>query len=145
MKVLHIVASPRTDASNSMRISETFLGALTAGLAECEVEVLDLFNEDLPAMAGDNIETKYTLLQGKPIDHNHVESWQAIERLIARFLAADAYVISTPMWNFGIPYALKYFIDSVVQPGYLFKFNEAHIPVGLVHGKTMGCVTTRGS
>ena len=26
------------------------------------------------------------------------------------------------MWNFGIPYALKYYIDAIVQPGYLFQY-----------------------
>jgi FMN-dependent NADH-azoreductase len=145
MKILHIVATPRTDASNSLRFSELFLGAVRQGRSDVEVETIDLFNEDLPAMAGDNIETKYTLTQGQPIDKDHVESWRAIEALIGRFLAADAYVISTPMWNFGIPYALKYFIDCIVQPGYLFKFNEEHYPVPLVHGKRMVCVTSRGS
>jgi FMN-dependent NADH-azoreductase len=145
MKLLHVIASPRGAGSNSLRVSETLLTALHARRSDVEVEVLDLFNENLPALAGDNIETKYTLTYGQPIDRSHVASWEAIETLIARFLAADAYVISTPMWNFGIPYALKYYIDCIVQPGYLFRYNELNIPVPLVHGKRMVCVTTRGS
>jgi FMN-dependent NADH-azoreductase len=145
MKLLHVIASPRGADSNSLRVSKALLGALTARRADIEVEVLDLFDENLPALAGDNIETKYTLMHGQPIDRDHVESWRAIETLIARFLAADAYVISTPMWNFGIPYALKYYIDCIVQPGYLFRLNELHVPEPLVHGKKMVCVTTRGS
>jgi FMN-dependent NADH-azoreductase len=145
MKVLHVIASPRGADSNSLRVSTALLGALQAQRADIEIEVLDLFKADLPALASDNIETKYTLLGGRPVDSDHVESWQAIEELIARFLDADAYVISTPMWNFGIPYALKYYIDCIVQPGYLFRLNELSIPVPLVHGKKMVCVTTRGN
>jgi FMN-dependent NADH-azoreductase len=54
------------------------------------------------------------------------------------------YLISTPMWNFSIPYALKYYIDAIVQPGYMFKYNEQGQPIPLVLGKTMVCVTSRG-
>jgi FMN-dependent NADH-azoreductase len=48
------------------------------------------------------------------------------------------------MWNFGIPYALKYYIDAIVQPGYLFAYDEQGQPRGLVHGRRMVCVTSRG-
>jgi FMN-dependent NADH-azoreductase len=59
-------------------------------------------------------------------------------------LSADIYLISSPMWNFGISYALKYYIDSIIQPGYLYKYNDQGQPVGLIHGKKMICVTSRG-
>ena len=49
------------------------------------------------------------------------------------------------MWNFGIPYALKYYIDCIVQPGYLFRFNELGYPVPLVHGKRDGRASPRGA
>lgn len=145
MKVLHVIASPRGGGSNALQVTEQFLAQLSKQSAGLEVAVIDLFKEDLPALAGDNIETKYTLSHGQPIDRNHVESWVRIEKLIERFLAADVYVISSPMWNLSIPYALKYFIDCIVQPGYLFTFNEQGYPVPLVHGKRMVCVTSRGS
>lgn len=145
MKVLHVIASPRSDKSNTLRVAEQFLTELAVHAPDLDVEVLDLFNQDLPALAGSNIETKYTLNQGQPIDRDHLESWSQIERLIARFLAADAYLISSPMWNLSIPYALKYYIDCIVQPGYLFRFNDLGYPEPLVHGKRMVCVTARGS
>jgi FMN-dependent NADH-azoreductase len=145
MKLLHVIATPRGDGSNTLHVSNGFLAELERHCDELEVEVVDLFNEDLPALAGENIETKYTLMHGQPIDRNHVESWDQIERLIARFLAADAYVISSPMWNLSLPYALKYYIDCIVQPGYLFRINESGYPEPLVHGKKMLCITARGS
>jgi len=145
MKVLHVIASPRSDKSNTLQVSQQFLAELGRHTPELDVEVVDLFNQDLPALAGENIETKYTLNHGQPIDRDHVESWRQIERLIERFLAADAYLISTPMWNLSIPYTLKYYIDCIVQPGYLFRFNDLGYPEPLVHGKRMVCVTARGS
>src|SRR4029453_3952534 len=107
MKVLHIIATPRNVKSNTLQVTKVFLDALAAHHPEMQIDVVDLFDSDLPALAGANIEAKYTLLQGQPIDKHQEESWPQIETLIRHFLSADAYVISAPMWNFGIPYTLK--------------------------------------
>jgi FMN-dependent NADH-azoreductase len=144
MRLLHIIATPRTGQSNTLRVSEAFVDGLRAGRGDVTVDVVDLYDYDLPAIAGDNIEAKYTLMIGRPIDRSHAESWRQIEALIERFLAADAYLISAPMWNLSIPYALKYFIDSIVQPGYLFRYDEKGQVVPMVLGKKMVCVTSHG-
>jgi FMN-dependent NADH-azoreductase len=144
MKLLHIAASPREDRSNTLRVTAAFLEVLEAHYADLGIDTIDLFNQDLPAVAGENIENKYALMVGQSLDKKHQESWRQIEREIARFLAADVYLISTPMWNFSIPYALKYYIDAIVQPGYLFKYDEQGVPVGLVQGRQMVCITSRG-
>jgi FMN-dependent NADH-azoreductase len=144
MKILHIVATPRGRASNTLRVSEAFLTNLQTQRDNVTIDVVDLFEYDLPAVAGDNIEAKYTLMFGQPIDRSHEKSWRQIEKLIGHFLSADAYVISAPMWNLGIPYMLKYYIDCIVQPGYLFRYDEGGQPVPLVHGKKMLCVTSHG-
>jgi FMN-dependent NADH-azoreductase len=144
MRVLHIVATPREHKSNTLRIADTFLESLSATCPQMTVDVVDLYHQDLPAVAGTNIDVKYTLMVGQPIDKSHLESWQQIERLIEHFLRADLYVISAPMWNLSIPYALKYYIDCLVQPGYVFRYDETGNPVPLVLGKRMICVTSRG-
>lgn len=144
MKLLHIVATPRDESSNTMRISRAFIEGLRPKYEDLSVKVIDLFSYDLPSVAGDNIEVKYNLMKGIKIDKASEESWKEIESLIANFLRADVYLITTPMWNFGIPYALKYYIDCIVQPGYLFRYNELGQPVGMVLGKKMVCVTSRG-
>jgi FMN-dependent NADH-azoreductase len=144
MKLLHIVATPRTGDSNTLKITHAFIDAFVDGNPGVEIDTIELFQHDLPAVAGDNIEAKYHLMIGGQLKPNLKISWGEIEKEIARFLSADMIVISSPMWNFSVPYALKYYIDTIVQPGYLFKYNEMGVPVGLVHGKQMVCVTTRG-
>jgi len=144
MKLLHIIATPRTRQSNTLRVSDSFVENLCAARDDVTVDVVDLYDYDLPAIAGDNIEAKYTLMVGRPIDKGHTESWQQIESLIAHFLAADAYLISAPMWNFSIPYALKYYIDCIVQPGYLFRYDDMGQVVPMVNGKKMVCVSSHG-
>lgn len=144
MKLLHILATPREHESNTLRISNAFIEGLHSKYVDLSVEVIDLFNRDLPAVAGDNIEAKYTVMIGSPVDKRHEDSWQEIEFLIDHFSRADVYLISAPMWNFSIPYALKYYIDAIIQPGYMFKYNEKGQAIGLITGKKMVCVTTRG-
>jgi FMN-dependent NADH-azoreductase len=144
MRLLHIIATPRGHESNTIRVSNALLEELNLKYSDLSVKVLDLFRSDLPAVAGDNIESKYKLMTGQQLDDYHKSSWEQIEANIDIFLDTDIYLITVPMWNFGIPYALKYYIDAIVQPGYLFRYNEHGIPEGLVIGKKMICVTSRG-
>jgi FMN-dependent NADH-azoreductase len=145
MLLLHIVATPRDGDSHTLRISQAFLECLRAEQPDLRVETLNLFNADLPSVAGDNIEAKYSLMFGQSIDRRHAESWKDIERSIAQFKAADGYLVSVPMWNFSVPYVLKYYIDAIVQPGYLFTYDAQYQPVGLCQGKRMVCITSRGA
>lgn len=143
-RLLHIIATPRGLASNTGRVSSVLIEELHQQYGDLEVTTLDLFSADLPAVAGVNIKSKYALMTGQPVEETAKGSWQEIESTIQQFLAADLYVITVPMWNFSIPYALKYYIDAIVQPGYLFAYNEQGQPVGLVEGKKMVVVTSRG-
>jgi FMN-dependent NADH-azoreductase len=144
MKLLHIIATPRGARSRTLEISNAFLQQLQSRHPALEVGTRDLFAQDLPPVDGQNMDSKYRLMVGRPIDPEHADSWAHIEVLIKEFLAADLYLVTAPMWNFSIPYVLKYYIDAIVQPRYLFAYNEHGVPVGLVHGKKMVCVTTRG-
>jgi FMN-dependent NADH-azoreductase len=144
MQLLHVVATPRAADSSTLRISYPFLECIRAECPDAQIETLDLFARDLPALDGANIHVKYNLMSGQPIDPSHAESWRHIEELINQFMRADVCLISAPMWNFGIPYVLKYYIDVIVQPRYLFTYDDMGVPVGRCHGKRMVCITTRG-
>jgi FMN-dependent NADH-azoreductase len=144
-RLLHIVSTPRGLASNTGRVASALLEALDDHHEDLRVKTLDLFSADLPAVAGVNIKSKYALMTGQPLDEEARGSWQEIERTIEVFLDADYYLLTVPMWNFGIPYALKYYIDAIVQPGYLFRYNERGEPEGMVRGKKMIVVTSRGA
>jgi FMN-dependent NADH-azoreductase len=143
-RLLHVISTPRGLASNTGRVSSKLLEALDEMYDDLEVSTLDLFKADLPSVAGRNIESKYKLMTGQELDHTAKESWRQIEKSIEQFLAADIYLLTVPMWNFGVPYALKYYIDAIVQPGYLFRYLPDGRPEGLVTGKKMVCVTSRG-
>ncbi len=143
-RLLHIVCTPRGLGSNTGRVSAVLLEELHEKYDDLHVKTLDLFSADLPAVAGTNIKAKYALMTGQALDEDARISWREIERTIDGFLAAEIYLLTVPMWNFGIPYALKYYIDAIVQPGYLFRYGPDGQPEGLVLGRKMICVTSRG-
>jgi FMN-dependent NADH-azoreductase len=144
-RLLHVIATPRGLASNTARVSSCLLEALREEDDDLHVTTLDLFRADLPSVAGKNIESKYRLMTGQAIDDAGQESWKQIEHTIEQFLAADVYLLTVPMWNLGIPYALKYYIDAIVQPGYLFRYTPDGQVEGLVKDKTMLLVISSGS
>ncbi len=142
-KVLHIVASPRGERSRTLKIANELITRLKQIHGEIVLDTLDVFVEKLPEMNITRVKGKYMLMGGQELSGDAVDAWKEIEAHIARFFASDIIVISTPMWNFGIPYRLKHYIDVVWQPGFMFKYTE-NGPVGLAAGRKVYVVSTRG-
>jgi FMN-dependent NADH-azoreductase len=49
------------------------------------------------------------------------------------------------MWNGGIPYRLKHYIDIIHQPGLMFGLDPANGCFGLLHNKKATLVLTSGA
>jgi FMN-dependent NADH-azoreductase len=56
------------------------------------------------------------------------------DQLTDELLESDLLVMATPMWNFGIPAALKAWIGLVVRPGRTFRYSDAGV-LGLAKDK----------
>ena len=136
-KILHIIATPRAEQSSTLKVAEKFMQTFKDKYPSYDVDELDLYKEELPKLTVKRIDGKYDL-QGDLQD-----AWKEIIDHIERFLSADIYLLSVPMWNFNIPYALKHYIDIIVQPKYLFRYTQEG-PEGLVKGRKMVVVTSRG-
>lgn len=143
-KLLHIVATPREEQSRTLQISEVFLETFQQKHADWVVDELNLVKEELPSLTMQRVDGKYVLLAGKELYGELKEMWEEILLHINRFLSADLYLISTPMWNFSIPYCLKQYIDIIVQPKYLFRYTQTGAVEGLVKNKKMVVITSRG-
>lgn len=142
-KLLHIIATPRGDDSRTLKVSNAFLAAFKQKRSDWVIEELNLAKEELPSLTVKRVDGKYVLLAGKDLFGKLKEAWQEIIFHIERFMSADAYLISTPMWNFSIPYTLKQYIDIIIQPKYLFRYTEKGVE-GLVKNKKMIIITSRG-
>ncbi|MDP2980759.1 MAG: NAD(P)H-dependent oxidoreductase [Candidatus Omnitrophota bacterium] len=142
-KLLHIIATPRQEESRTLKVTEAFFEGLENNDPDCRVDTLNVAKEKLPPMTIKAVSGKYVLLGGKDLPEELKPAWEDIIKHIERFLSADGYLISSPMWNFSIPYYLKHYIDVILQPRYLFRYTEKG-PEGLVKNKKMVVITSRG-
>ncbi|MET0418333.1 MAG: NAD(P)H-dependent oxidoreductase [Actinoplanes sp.] len=139
MKLLHIAASPRGGRSESRALAATFLGALGD---DVEIDEYDLWDGTLPAFGPDAAAAKMAVFAGDEPAGPAKEAWDAARATFERFAAADAYLFSVPMWNAGVPYILKQFIDVVSQPGMVFGFDPQEGYHGLLQGRRAVVVYT---
>ena len=133
--LLHISASPRGAESESLAIARTFLDVLADSRPEVTVDTFDLWDGSLPEFGPAAAAAKMSVFAGQAPAGAQAIAWQAAERTFGRFAAADYYLFSVPMWNHGIPYVLKQFIDVVSQPGMVFSFDPEHGYTGLLTGR----------
>jgi FMN-dependent NADH-azoreductase len=122
-KLLYVEASPRKSASASIEAGRIFLEEISRHRPEIVLDKLDLWHPDLPEFDGATIRAKYAKLAGRQMEPAEATAWRQITGIVDRLKAADGLLIATPMWNFGIPYKLKHWIDLITQPGLTFSFD----------------------
>ncbi len=134
-KLLHIAASPRHDRSYSLQVAASFIAAYREAHPNDAVETIDLWTYKLPSFDGETIAAKYAVLGGDAHTAVQAEAWSAVRQIADGFKTADKLLFSVPMWNFGIPYVLKHYIDVITQPGLTFAWSPEHGFEGLVTGR----------
>lgn len=143
-KLLYIESSPRKSRSKSIAVAQAFIEQYKSSHPQDEVETLDLWQAKLPEFDGFTIDAKYQVLHGQDFSAEQQQAWQSVVDVCDHFKSADKYLISLPMWNFGIPYKLKHYIDVLTQPGQTFSFSPDSGYSGLVTGKPVAVVYARG-
>jgi FMN-dependent NADH-azoreductase len=145
MKVLHINASTRRSGSQSLAVANHLLEEIKSRHgSKVEIDVFNLFEDSLPAFDGSAVGAKMALFTGSEASSEERKTWEVIEAVFKRFAAADIYVFNVPLWNNGIPYILKQFIDIVTQPGWAFGFDPSTGYSGLLKGKKAYVVHASG-
>jgi FMN-dependent NADH-azoreductase len=140
--LLHVSASPRGAASESRAIATTFLETLADSRPDIEVDTWDLWDGTLPQFGPDAVAAKMSVFGGQQPTDEAAVAWASVQEAFERFAAADAYLFSVPMWNHGVPYVLKQFIDVVSQPNMVFGFDPEEGYRGLLGGRKAVAVFT---
>jgi FMN-dependent NADH-azoreductase len=141
VKLLHVVGSPMEERSYSRRVAEAFLAAWSATHPEGEVETLDLWRADLPVFDKLGSAGKFKTSRGLPHTEAEAAAWTGIEAVARHFAGFDRWVVSCGMWNFGMPYRLKHYVDLVVQPRVSF---DPGAGKGMLGGRPMQLVLASG-
>jgi FMN-dependent NADH-azoreductase len=140
--LMYVISSPRGDQSESRAIADEFLDAYRRSDPSVEVDMLDLWTEPLPVYGGNGVGAKMAVFAGQTPSGDQAAAWADVQRIFARFDAADEYLFAVPMWNHGVPWVLKHLIDTISQPGMVFGFDPATGYTGLLTGKRAVVVYT---
>jgi FMN-dependent NADH-azoreductase len=143
-KLFHLRCSPRRGSASSAG-AEAFLAKFRQARPNWDVDLMDLWRESLPEFDGAALEAKYARLGGRGFTDAERDAFAVVERMALRFSLADRVLISSPMWNFGVPYKLKQWFDLIVQPGLTFAFSPAEGYRGLVKDRPTLVILASGS
>lgn len=143
-RLLHIEASPMDEYSFSSRVAAAFVAAYREAHPSDAIEVLNIWQADLPAFDGEGVRARYKITRGQPCEAAEEAAWQKVIGVVEHFKGFDKYLLSTPMWNFGIPWRLKQYIDLLAHPGLTFNFSPESGYSGLVTGRKAALICARG-
>jgi len=140
-KILHIISSPRGEASNSIKLANAIIDQLKIKDPGAAVHVKDLTRTPFPHLEEAHLNAFFT-----PVEKHTAENKVAIshsDQAIAELFDADIIVIGAPMYNFGVSSTLKAWIDHIARAGITFKYTD-HGPEGLIIGKKVFLAVATG-
>jgi len=126
MTTLHIDSSARRQNSVTRDLSARIVAKFGGPVIRRDL------SEALPQVTEDWVNANFTPADQR--DTTQTDTLALSDRLVQELKDADTIVIGLPVYNFGIPSALKAWIDLVARAGVTFKYSETG-PVGLLEGK----------
>ncbi|MDH3429090.1 MAG: NAD(P)H-dependent oxidoreductase [Gammaproteobacteria bacterium] len=140
LQILDLRASGRHQGSVSRLLSAELISALESRHGSVDVTVRDLAR-GVPFVDEAWINANFTSVDDRnPAQH---EALAYSDQLIAELQDADVIVMGVPIYNFGVPAALKAWIDMIARARVTFRYTE-HGPQGLLQGKKAYIVIASG-
>ncbi len=133
--ILHIDASARTEGSNSRKLTASIIEKLGGRVIRRDL------NDAIPQIDETWVSANFT-----PTDQRTADQTEALalsDKLVAEIASADVLVIGVPVYNFGVPAALKAWVDQIARAGLSFRYTE-NGPEGLLTGKRAIIVVATG-
>ena len=140
-QILIVESSPRGTESASRKLASKVRERLEIQYPDARVIERDLVKDKLPHL--DQPTVKAITSQDPLAAESLKEAARLSDQLIDELLSSDLLVITSPMWNFGIPSSLKAWIDHVVRAGKTFNYAGAAVE-GLAKGKKAILVLASG-
>ncbi len=129
--ILHLNASARPGlagqvqhGSHSRNLSQRFVSQWLAQRGQDSLTYRDIGQNPPSIINHDWIAASFTPEEQR-------EPWMQAtlaesEQLVDELIAADVLVLGTPLYNFGMPAALKAWIDQIVRPGRTVEVDESN-------------------
>ena len=140
MRILEVSASGRRADSISRKLSNELIEALETREGDVEIVRRDL-SKGIPLVDERWIGANFTPEDERTRDQREALSESDI--LVEELQAADVIVIGSPVYNFGVPAALKAWIDMIARARKTFRYTSDG-PEGLLKGKKVYVVIASG-
>ncbi len=140
MNILRIDGSMRRTGSISRQLTDEVIDHLLAETPGGHIHVRDLANP-LPHVTEDWINANFTDPDERTEDQK--QTLTQSDELVEELEAADTIVIGLPIYNFGVPAAVKAWIDLIARVKRTFRYTETG-PEGLLTGKMAYIVVASG-
>jgi FMN-dependent NADH-azoreductase len=131
-KILHIISSPRRDASFSIKLGNAIIEKIKAEYPGSTVKESNLVTQQFPHLEEAHLTSFFTPAESRT--PANMAALKNSDEAIADLMDADIIVIGAPLYNFSIHSTLKAWIDHIVRAGITFKYDE-NGPQGLLKDK----------
>lgn len=138
--VLVVNSSINGEQGNSNKLVQSFINAL-AEKEEITIEQLDLNSEPLGHLSSEEMQAWMTAPEQRSEQQHQLAGIS--DKYVEQVKKADILVLGVPMYNFGIPSALKAWIDRIARAGVTFRYTE-NGPQGLLTDKKVYVMAARG-
>lgn len=139
-QVLRIDSSGKLAGSSTRALLDDFVAAIEGRYDDVAIQTRDLAN-GMPHVDHDWISANFTPAGDRSREQQ--DKLRLSDTLIEELQMADLIVIGVPVYNFGVPAALKAWVDMIARVQITFRYTEKG-PVGLLQGKKVCLVVASG-
>ena len=139
LNILSVQSSARSQDSTSRALSRELTEALAAARPTHVVE--QDAADATPLIDGAWVKATFTSPDARTEEDHAALAYS--DTLVEELEAADLIVIGVPIYNFGVPAALKAWFDQVARAGRTFRYTEQG-PEGLLRDKRAVVIVTSG-
>lgn len=141
MKILHLISSPRKDASFSIKLGNQVIERLLKKHPGSIVTTHNLTETPFPHMEEVHLQSFFT--QPGMRTPELAEAVKHSDEAIQELMDANIIVIGVPMYNFSIHSTLKAWLDHVMRAGITFTYSAAGVE-GLIKNKKVYLAVSTG-
>ncbi|MFB4304324.1 FMN-dependent NADH-azoreductase [Actinomadura sp. NTSP31] len=138
-RLLHIDSSVQGDGSVSRRLTARAAGIWRAAHPGGSVVYRDLGADPVPHL--DSVGGISRLVPRDQHTDAQAASWALTEELVGEVTAADTILLGLPLYNYGVPSAVKAWVDHLIAPGLSY---HPDTMAGLLGGRDFVAIVSRG-
>ena len=142
MKTLVILSSILGDRSKSRQLADHMVARIKQADPSASITLRDIGAEPIPYFDGATAGALFTPAEARSLEQQRIV--ELSDTLVAELMAADRIVFAVPVYNFNLPAQFKSYLDYLARAGVTFRYTPEGVPEGLVKGKQVFVLTSRG-